>query len=87
MLKLTNMAVLRIFLSYVSKPSCIENVYWCKLCAIIDQLVLYNTFIFRDKPYVYILYSGYRGESDVSLDCVRFYGPLVRPRISGGVNE
>jgi hypothetical protein len=34
-------------------------------------------------------YSGYGGETDVSLDCGRFYGPFVRTRIrmSEGVNE
>jgi hypothetical protein len=34
-------------------------------------------------------YSGYGGETDVSLNCGRFYGPSVRPkmRMSEGVNE
>jgi hypothetical protein len=34
-------------------------------------------------------YSDYRGETDVSLNCDHFYGPIVRPRMrmSEGVNE
>jgi hypothetical protein len=34
-------------------------------------------------------YSGYGGETDVSLDCGRFYGPFVRPqmRMIEGVKE
>jgi hypothetical protein len=33
-------------------------------------------------------YSDYGGDTDVSLDCGRFYGPFVRPqmRMSEGVN-
>jgi hypothetical protein len=34
-------------------------------------------------------YSGYGRETDVSLDCSRFYGPFVLPqmRMSEGANE
>jgi hypothetical protein len=37
----------------------------------------------------YRKYFGYGSETDVSLDCGRFYGPFVRPRMrmSEGVNE
>jgi hypothetical protein len=37
----------------------------------------------------YISGSDYGGETDVSLDCGRFYGPFVRPRMrmSEGANE
>jgi hypothetical protein len=36
-----------------------------------------------------MVFSGYGGETDVSPDCGRFYGPFVRPRMrmSEGVNE
>jgi hypothetical protein len=34
-------------------------------------------------------YSGYGGETDISLNCDRFYGPFLQPqmRMSEGVNE
>jgi hypothetical protein len=31
--------------------------------------------------YMQLWYSNYGGETDVSLNCGRFYGPLVHPRM------
>jgi hypothetical protein len=41
------------------------------------------------KTTIYLWYSDYGGETDVSLNCGRFYGPFVRPRMrmSEGVNK
>jgi hypothetical protein len=54
---------------------------------------MYKTYIFSNKlsastffPSYFTTekvfwYSGYGGETDVSLNCGLFYGPIVRPRM------
>jgi hypothetical protein len=46
-------------------------------------------FIYLVICQILFWYSGYGGETDISLNCGRFYGTFVRPRMrmSEGVNE
>jgi hypothetical protein len=61
-----------------------------KLTAVSRSILLKANFIVFLCSWVYLmtlceihrfLYSGYGGETDVSLACSRFYGPFVRPRM------
>jgi hypothetical protein len=44
-------------------------------------MYIYCTFRSSNNQVLVFWYSDYGAETDVSLNCGHFYGPIVRPRV------